>query len=58
MLLLPRQQFQSAGVESWVVKSVALRHLQASSSQPADPGGEREADAQAACQTHDAESLL
>lgn len=58
MLLLPRQQFQSASVGSRVVKSVALRHLRASSSQPADPRGEREAGAQGACQTHDAESLL
>lgn len=39
MLLLPRQQFQWASVESWVVKCVALRHLQASSWHPAEPGG-------------------
>lgn len=44
MLLLPRQQFQSAGVESWAVKCVALRHLQASP-HPTDTGDKREVEA-------------
>lgn len=44
MLLLPRHQFQFTSVESQAVKSVALRHLQASS-HPAATGDKREVEA-------------
>lgn len=44
MLLLPRQQFQSASVESWAVKPVALRHLPAASLSAAT-GDKREVEA-------------